>query len=148
MTRSSDFTGELSRLFWAVRDGQCSSEDLAMLEKLAQKDEQVRESYIRFTVMCGALRYLRIAEHCRLGTRRSRSAARSFGEFRVPRRHDSRRNRLLFFGLADGVPGGNGSCRGRAVHRLLGACVPACTGRQAFVGAQPGGCRAEDGVCR
>ena len=76
MTRSSDFTGELSRLFWAVRDGQCSSEDLATLEELARKDEEIRESYIRFTVMCGALRYF--------AHRRALSAWRTTLRFRRP----------------------------------------------------------------
>ena len=37
------------------------------------------------------------------------------------------------------------------VSLLIGSlvpCVPARTGRQAIVSAQPGGCRAEDGACR
>ena len=59
MTRPGDTTGELSRLFWAVRDGQCSSEDLANLESLLHDRPDLRQSYIRFTMMCGMLRYMR-----------------------------------------------------------------------------------------
>ena len=59
MKKPDDFTGELSRLFWAIRDGRCSAADIERLETLAREDAEVRASYIQFTVMCGLLRYMR-----------------------------------------------------------------------------------------
>ena len=53
--------------------------------------------------------------------------------------HPPRHGRLFLLGLAGGVSGGNGDFRDRAVDRLLHACVPARTGRQAIVAAQPVG---------
>lgn len=59
MTMPSSSADNPTKLFWALRDGQCSPEDVAKLEELARKDPDFRKAYIDFTVMCGVLRYMR-----------------------------------------------------------------------------------------
>ena len=60
-----------------------------------------------------------------------------------PLHHSPQHRRLFLLGLAGGVSDCNGNFRGWAADRLRHACVPACTGRQAIVSAQPDGRRAE-----
>ena len=67
-----------------------------------------------------------------LGGRNMADEAETVSSLPHPRQHHPQHGRLLLLGLAGGVSDGNSDFRARAVDRLLGACVPACTGRQAI----------------
>jgi hypothetical protein len=52
---------ELYRLFCDIREGGCSSEDLAQFERLTHEHAEVRQLYVRFAVVCGMLRYRHVS---------------------------------------------------------------------------------------
>ena len=152
---------EIYRLANSALCGDISEAESQRLEQLVANDPMARRWYVEFICDACNIRAVSVRPHAG----RTSSASWDFPVRPVsqpapsppspqtvphpwfPRQHLPRHGRLFLLGLAGGVSGGNGDFRDRALDRLPGACVPACTGRQAIVSAQPGGCRAEDGAC-
>ncbi len=53
---------ELEQLLWRMRDGAIDDDGLARIETLVTGDAEVRRFYIRFSTLCGGLRWLNAGE--------------------------------------------------------------------------------------
>ncbi|MCG2684599.1 MAG: hypothetical protein L6306_13430, partial [Planctomycetales bacterium] len=53
---------ELEQLLWRMRDGAIDDDGLARIETLVTGDAEVRRFYIRYSTLCGGLRWLNAGE--------------------------------------------------------------------------------------
>ena len=140
----------------AVCNRTASKNDLAELKSLLLVDQTSCRRYLLYCEMHAALRFEVRADRAAQKVCQPidiRSITQAAPEVDVPdvdtpsppppHPHPPQHRQLLLLGLAGGVPDRDGDLRSQHVGRLLDARVPACTGRQAIVGAGPGGCRAE-----